>query len=136
MSFEKEVRKAVMNLGGWYNGHAHIDRAFVMDSKFVEHADMDPWEISTYPLQVKQHITGVLHEGIAYSEKSLEKRLKQALDEAAATGTKRLDSFIDVTADCVGLRALTTALKSRSRNGGKCSRKGRNRPILSGPCRL
>ncbi len=111
MSFEKEVRKAVQNLGGWFNGHAHIDRAFVMESKYVEHADMDPWEISTYPLQVKQHITGVLHEGMAYSEKSLEKRLKQALDEAVTTGTKRLDSFIDVTADCVGLRALETALK-------------------------
>ena len=110
MSFEKEVRKAGMNLGGWFNGHAHIDRAFVMESKYVEHADMDPWEISTYPLKVKQHITGVLHEGTAYTEKSLQKRLRQALDEAAATGTKRLDSFVDVTAVCVGLRALNIAL--------------------------
>jgi len=41
----------------------------------------------------------------------LEERIRRALDEAAATGTKRLDSFVDVTADCVGLDALKTAMK-------------------------
>ncbi len=49
MGFQEEVRNAVKNLGGWFNAYAHIDRAFVMESKYVEHADMDPWDIATYP---------------------------------------------------------------------------------------
>lgn len=55
MGFESELKKTVKSLGGWFNAHAHIDRAFVMEPKYVEHADMDPWEIATYPLEAKQH---------------------------------------------------------------------------------
>ena len=35
MGFEEEVRNAVKNLGGWFNANGHIDRAFVMESKYV-----------------------------------------------------------------------------------------------------
>ncbi len=111
MSFEKEVKKAVMNLGGWHNAHAHLDRAFVMESRYVEHADMDPWEITAYPLEVKQHITGALHEGLAYTEESLQERIRRAVDESIRFGTRRIDTFVDVTADCVGLKALDAALE-------------------------
>ena len=33
MGFEQELRNAVKNLGGWFNAHAHIDRAYVMVSE-------------------------------------------------------------------------------------------------------
>ncbi|MCF7928092.1 MAG: hypothetical protein K9L68_03890 [Spirochaetales bacterium] len=119
MSFENELRKAAKAGGGWFNAHAHIDRSFVMESRYVEHADMDPWEIATYPLEVKQHITGVLHEGLAYSRDSLKERISRGLDEAIAAGTRRLDSFIDVTADCVGLRALEAAKEVKEEYAGE-----------------
>jgi cytosine/adenosine deaminase-related metal-dependent hydrolase len=81
-----------------------------MDAEYVEYADMDPWEIATYPLSTKQHTTGVLHEGPAYSEQSLRERMTHALEESIANGTKRVDTFIDTTADCIGLTALETTL--------------------------
>lgn len=109
MGFEEEVRNAVKNLGGWFNAHAHIDRAFVMESKFVEHADMDPWDIATYPLEAKQHTTGALHEGVAYTRESLKERMSHCLDEAIKFGTRRVDSFIDATADCIGASAVEVA---------------------------
>jgi len=33
MGFEQELRNAVKNLGGWFNAHAHIDRAYVTVSE-------------------------------------------------------------------------------------------------------
>ena len=113
MGFEDEVRNAVKNLGGWFNAHAHIDRAYVMESKFVDHADMDPWDIATYPLAAKQHTTGALHEGLAYTPASLRERMSRCLDEAIKFGTRRLDSFIDATADCIGSSAVEVACELR-----------------------
>ncbi len=119
MSFEKEVRKAVADLGGWWNAHAHIDRSFIMESRYVEHADMDPWEIATYPLEVKQHITGALHEGLAYTAESLGERMTRSLEESIEKGVKRLDSFIDTTSDCIGLSAVEAALDLKEKYSGK-----------------
>ncbi|PIE35627.1 hypothetical protein CSA56_03485 [candidate division KSB3 bacterium] len=113
MGFAEEVRNAVKNLGGWFNGHAHIDRAFVMESKYVEHADMDPWDIATYPLEAKQHTTGALHEGLAYTRESLRERMTRALDESIKYGTRRIDSFVDATADCIGSSAVEVACELR-----------------------
>ena len=115
MGFQEEVRNAVKNLGGWFNAHAHIDRAFVMESKYVEHADMDPWDIATYPLEAKQHTTGALHEGLAYTKASLRERISKALDESIKHGTRRIDSFIDATADCIGSSAVEVACELRDK---------------------
>ena len=116
MGFESELKKAVGNLGGWFNAHAHIDRAFVMEAKYVEHADMDPWEIATYPLEAKQHTTGALHEGLAYTNKSLEDRMDLSLETAIKYGTRRLDSFIDATADVIGLKAIEVAVNIKNQH--------------------
>jgi len=115
MGFGSELKKAVESLGGWFNAHSHIDRAFVMEAKYVEHADMDPWEIATYPLEAKQHTTGALHEGLAYTKESLDARMNRALEIAIEYGTRRIDSFIDTTADIVGLRAIEVALDLKQR---------------------
>lgn len=119
MGFEQELRNAIKNLGGWFNAHAHIDRAYVMESKYVEHADMDPWDIATYPLEVKQHTTGTLHEGLAYTRESLRERISKALEASIAHGTRRLDSFIDTTADCIKTTALEVALELKEHYRGK-----------------
>jgi cytosine deaminase len=116
MSFEQDIRKAVEEAGGWWNAHSHLDRTLVMDAKYVAHADMDPWEIAVYPLEVKQHTTGVLHEGPAYFRESLYERMDRALEESARHGVRRIDSFIDTTADGVGSRALECALELKERH--------------------
>lgn len=119
MNFETELRKTVREYGGWLNAHAHIDRSYVMDPKYVEYADMDPWEIATYPLPAKQHTTGVLHEGPAYTKRSLRERMKQVIENSIACGTRRIDTFIDTTADCVGLTALELALELKNQYEGR-----------------
>ncbi|MCX7786484.1 MAG: hypothetical protein N2442_02160 [Spirochaetes bacterium] len=114
-SYETLIRKSVQEAGGFFNGHAHLDRALVMDPKYVSHADMDPWEIATYPLEVKQHTTGVLHEGLAYTRESLYERMGAALDASIRFGVTRIDTFIDTTADGVELRALEVALDLKTK---------------------
>ncbi len=114
-SYETLIRRSVQEAGGFFNGHAHLDRALVMDPKYVSHADMDPWEIATYPLEVKQHTTGVLHEGLAYTRESLYERMGAALDASIRFGVTRLDTFIDTTADGVELRALEVALDLKAK---------------------
>jgi cytosine/adenosine deaminase-related metal-dependent hydrolase len=119
VSFEEEIRKAVEEEGGWWNAHSHLDRALVMDARYVAHADMDPWEIAAYPLEVKQHTTGVLHGGPAYTPESLRERMSRALEVSADHGIRRVDSFIDTTADGVGLRALECALEVKKKFAGR-----------------
>ena len=119
MGFEQDLRNAVKNLGGWFNAHAHLDRAYVMESKYVEHADMDPWEIVTYPLEAKQHTTGALHEGLAYTKDSLRERISRALEEAITCGTRRVDTFLDTTADCIGTTALEVGCELKQKYKGQ-----------------
>ncbi len=57
MGFEQKLRNAVKNLGGCLTPMLTLTVP-VMESKYVRHADMDPWEIATYPLEAKQHTTG------------------------------------------------------------------------------
>lgn len=114
-TYETLIRRSVQEAGGFLNAHAHLDRALVMDPQYVCHADMDPWEIATYPLEVKQHTTGVLHEGLAYTRESLYERMSSALDASVRFGVTRLDTFIDTTADGVELRALEVALDLKAK---------------------
>jgi len=119
MEFEYKFKETVKNLGGFFNAHTHLDRAFVMESKYIEHADMNPWDIVTYPLEVKQHITGALHEGEAYKKPSLRNRMILALENSLLYGTKRIDSFIDTTADSNELNALEVAMELKEEYKGK-----------------
>jgi len=111
MTFEEGVRAEVEKYGGFINAHSHIDRSYVMDTRYVSHADMNAWDITGYSLEVKQHTTGALHEGLAYTEESLRERISQGLEDCIRYGTSRIDSFIDTTADCIGTRALDIGLE-------------------------
>jgi len=79
--------------------------------EYLQHMSMDPVEASSYSLRVKQNLTGDLHRGLAYKEEDLEHRMKNQLEKMIEYGTKQVISFIDTTADNVGLTALDIALK-------------------------
>ena len=108
--FEKVLRTHVKDLKGWFNAHAHIDRAHTFRPEYYHHADKKLHEIPNYPLIIKQHITGDLHEGKAYEEEELIQRISKTLEEMIRLGYRRVDSFIDTTADIPDLRALKVAL--------------------------
>ncbi len=108
----KTIFECLVNkFGGYVNNHSHIDRAYTLDRKYLEHKSMDPLEASSYSLKVKQNLTGDLHNGPAYETESLEERMRRVLDESIEHNISSITSFIDTTADRVGLSALEIALK-------------------------
>jgi len=105
----KTIYDLVQKYGGFFNAHSHLDRANTLDKKYLEHVGMDPLEASSYPLFVKQNLTGDLHTGLAYTVEDLTQRLGDLLQSFVCTGTKRVDSAIDTTSD-IGLRAFNITL--------------------------
>ncbi len=106
--FESIVRQKVKDKGGWFNAHAHLCRTATMNREYFKHAAMDPWDVATYELPIKQHTTGALHSSSAYQEESIKNRIQEKLEEMIQLGYRRVDSFIDVTPD-IGLRAMNIA---------------------------
>ncbi len=109
--FYQLLESAVKKYGGLFNSHLHLDRSSTLSRKYLEHVNMDPVEASSYPLRVKQNLTGDLHRGPAYDQADLKSRMGANLDIMINIGTKRADSFIDVSCDNVGLTALEVALE-------------------------
>jgi cytosine/adenosine deaminase-related metal-dependent hydrolase len=114
-SYESDYHKLFLELvktyGGFFNAHTHLDRANTVERKYLSHMSMDPVEASSYSLKVKQNLTGDLHRGEAYTKQDLEARMRNQLDMMIRFGTAKTISFIDTTADNVGLNAFETALK-------------------------
>ncbi len=101
---------SVGHYGGLFNAHLHLDRSSTLAQKYLAHVGMNPLEASGYPLRVKQNLTGDLHRGVAYENDDLRRRMKDNLDLMISCGTIRADSFIDVSSDNVGMRAIDCAL--------------------------
>lgn len=99
--------------GGFYNAHAHLDRADTLDGKYLAMVNLDPIEAANLPLQAKQHLTGYLHQGPAYTQEDLEKRMSGVLERLIVYGTVCLDTCIDATPDIAndGLLAIEVANK-------------------------
>lgn len=100
--------------GGFYNAHAHLDRAYTLADKYLEHTGSTPLKASNLPLSVKQNLVGDLHTGPAYKPKDLRERMTMALDrQQKLFGVKRIDTNIDATPDLPGggLLAIHIALE-------------------------
>ena len=117
--WENTLVTKVMEYGGWVNAHTHLDRADTTSEKYLHHVSMDPVEASSYPLSVKQDLTGDLHRGEAYQQEDLENRMRTQLEKIIKLGTREVVAFIDTTADNVKLSALETALKLKNEFVGR-----------------
>lgn len=103
----------VLSSIGFQDWHCHADRAFTFDAKYFAH--QGPLEgFIDASLPVKQITVGVLHDkkGLAYSEKSLEERMRRVIDQKRAAGEVRLNLITDCSPDIEG-RAFEVALKLR-----------------------
>jgi len=109
--YTERLREQVKKYKGFINAHTHLDRAGTLDKKYLGHVGMDPIVASSYPLEVKRNLVGDLHRGIAYTKDNLEERIRKYLDLMIFFDTREVISFIDTTADEVGLSALEIALK-------------------------
>lgn len=116
-SYELEVLSHVFKLGGFYNAHAHIDRADTLEPRYLEHIGTTPLEASSFPLSVKQNLVGDLHLGHAFTEENLRERMSRAIERQIAFGTRRLDTNIDATPDLPedGLLAIRVALELKEK---------------------
>ncbi len=118
-SSETTFAEKVRLHGGYINAHLHLDRANTLEKKYLEHASMDPFEASSYPLAVKQDLTGELHRGLAYQTEDLEKRMRNVIEKLITLNTREAHSFIDTTADNVGLTAFGIAMSLKKEFEGR-----------------
>lgn len=108
--FFREVRKEIDRQGGHYNAHLHLDRAYTLNDGYVDHGRFKVLENSHVSLQKKHWLLQSVHDGPAYDEDDLRRRLKQVTEEMIAVGTTYADTMIDVTPDRVGTFALEIAM--------------------------
>jgi cytosine/creatinine deaminase len=97
--YELEILSLVKEFGGFYNAHAHLDRANTLEGVYLQHIGTSPLDASILPLSVKQNLVGDLHRGPAYTEKNLRERFRRNLELQIAFGVTRLDTNIDATPD-------------------------------------
>lgn len=111
--YDRSLLLHVWEKGGFYNAHAHLDRAYTLDDIFLSHIGTTPLEASNLPLSVKQNLVGDLHRGVAYDPENLHKRMRRAIEMQIAFGVTRLDTCIDATPDLPeeGLLAVRIALE-------------------------
>lgn len=131
--YDREFLRLVTEVfGGVYNGHAHLDRAYTLEDKFLRHIGTTPLEASNLPLSVKQNLVGDLHKGEAYTERSLRDRIRRALDLQIAYGVTRIDTNIDATPDLPedGLLAIRVALEVKKEYADRITMRVAPTPIF------
>jgi cytosine/creatinine deaminase len=105
-SFYSSLRGEVSKFGGYHNAHLHLDRAYTLDNGFVDSGKLQVLENSHISLQKKHALIATVHEGPAYSEDNLRKRLQLVTKELIDAGTRLADTMVDVCADRTGLDVL------------------------------
>jgi len=97
--YDKMLLACVAKEGGFYNAHAHLDRADTVLDEYLGQINTTPLDASFLPLSVKQNLTGDLHRGTAYTEEDLRERIMRVIERLITYGTKGLATCIDVTPD-------------------------------------
>lgn len=95
--YEESVRGFASDFGGFFNAHAHADRAFTRRDNFYEHVGKSVAEIERLPLKAKQSLVWALHQGSAFTPECVEERMRKVLDDSVKYGVSRLDTCVDVT---------------------------------------
>lgn len=117
--FGEIFKELVEKEGGMFNAHAHLDRGLTIDPKYLEHYGTTPLQASSAPLQVKQNLTGELHNGMAYRNlDNLRNRIETQLVYMISEGVTTVSSFIDATPD-IGLSAIEIAEELRDKYSEK-----------------
>lgn len=105
--------------GGMINAHLHLDRVFTLEDKYWLESQHQLLQSSHISLHKKHSMLNVLHEGDAFEEANLSNRVNQCLDIMVQCNTKRADTMVDVTADRVGLSALTVLNEIKKQREGQ-----------------
>lgn len=109
--------KLKKRLSGFVDAHIHLDRVMTFKNKFFP-SGINLNEIADLPLKSKQDLIGFLHEGEAYTEKSLRERMGYQIERAIKAGTRQMWAVVDTTPD-IGLRAFDIAKNLQKTYQGK-----------------
>jgi cytosine/adenosine deaminase-related metal-dependent hydrolase len=114
---DREVLRQVAQHNGFFNAHAHLDRAYTLEDRYLRHIGTTPLEASNLPLSVKQNLVGDYHTGEGYTRENVYQRMSQALQLQIAFGVTRIDTNIDATPDLPedGLMAINVALELKEK---------------------
>ena len=107
--FAEKLRKSVIALGGSYNAHLHLDRAGTLESVSAL-TESNSWSAR---LERKHSLIELVHQTDHYCDESLITRALKYTGLMAKCGSSVAETFVDVTADGVGLRAATQFAKAR-----------------------
>jgi len=116
--FYRRLDERILELGGMFNAHLHLDRAGTLEERYMASTGQALDECSHVSLAKKHGLIGRLHEGPAYEAADLERRVHSYLDTMVAARTARADTLVDVTDDRVGLSALETLEEVRRERAG------------------
>ncbi len=110
-SFLSTVYQDILQLGGMFNAHLHLDRAETLDLTLdILRASDDASEYSLAIAQ-KHALIPRIHSSTCYDPDALEARVQDCVTKMARLGTTQADSVVDVTMDRVGLSALDRFLR-------------------------
>ena len=124
--FAEKLRHSVNALGGGYNAHLHLDRAGTLDSVSAL-TESNSWSSR---LERKHSLIELIHQTDHYCDESLIERALHYTGLIAKCGSSVAETFVDVTADGVGLRAAKQFAKAReSLRDGIALRLGAYNPL-------
>ena len=111
-----ELSKAIASKGGLFNAHLHLDRAGTLKISSFKPGMSEPTaeDISSLSLVAKHHLIPSIHASKEYDEDRLSARGVLYIDQMVSAGTSRAATFVDVTADRVGLSALNVFLRLKN----------------------
>lgn len=109
--FFSQLHARVMELGGFFNAHLHLDRTGTLDATRGLLAERDCGQESRLTLQAKHSLIPAIHASPAYDAQPLVDRVNWFLDRMVEAGTTRAATVVDTTVDRVGLTALEQLLR-------------------------
>lgn len=98
---------------GWFDFHVHLCRALTYDDIYFRH-DHGLAAYDFADLLTKQSVTGVLHNGLAYTEDNLRVRMERVIKAKIKAGEIGMNAIVDCSPD-VGERAFRVALALRDK---------------------
>lgn len=107
--FAEKLRNSVSRLGGSYNAHLHLDRAGTLESA-SRLSESNSWSAR---LERKHSLIELIHQTDNYDDGKLLERALKYTGLIAKCGSSVAETFVDVTADGVGLRAATQFANAR-----------------------
>lgn len=118
-TYYHELAQAIEFQGGHFNAHLHLDRAGTYHDTLRLLARSTVQDATSLTLAEKHALIPLIHESGQYDPPTLGARVSFYLDEMVNAGTRRADTVVDTTTDCVRLSALEVFAELKERYRGK-----------------